>query len=363
MAADWKSFYKDFWPFGFMNDNFTSGLNRYYGFRPVTASKGMLLIEFGEVSCLEQAQWLKPRLIFLGELVAHFLSKRIGKGDVPLPGQRENVIKVEKPRPGERVTTGSFVEFKGDASTEVSSVEVLIGPGGPFKVGAARPTNGQWSLSQTLVSPGKDRILIFKALGGSGEVLQEIHTKLTVELVGSPITPELAALDPWRGSYAGLELNGSSIPRQGLDNLTLKNSLGILTEPLGDVVQFSGFDFIKGKISSFGGSGDTGISETETGALTGEVLRDLDGNDFYCAMRWAFKPNDKAFWANRRILVINPIKRKAIIVRAVDWGPNTSTGRTIDLSPKAMAALSVGTDEEVICAFAKPTDAKVGLLT
>jgi hypothetical protein len=363
IAAEWKTFYKEFWPFGFMNDNFTSGLNRYYGFRSVTASKGMLLIEFGEVSCLEQAQWLKPRLKFLGELVAHFLSKRIGKGNVPLPGQREDVIKIEKPKPGEKVRTGTAIELSGDASTEVSTIEVLIGPGGPFKLGSVSPTGGKWSLSRTLVSPGKNRPLIFKALGSSGEVLQEIQSKLTVEIVSSPTTPELATLDPWRLFYAGLELNGSKIPRQGLDNPTLKSSLGILTEPLGELVQFGGFDFIKGKVSSFGGASDTGVSSTETGALTDENLKNLDDSDFYCAMRWSFSPNDKSFWADRRLLIINPINRKAIIVRAVDWGPNTSTGRTIDLSPKALSILGVDTDEEVICAFAKPNDAKIGSLT
>jgi len=360
MAAEWKTFYKEFWSFNFMNDNFTDGLNRYYGFYPVTASRGMLLIEFGEVSCLEQAQWLKPRLKFLGGLVAHFLSKRIEKGNVPLPGQQEDVFKVEKPKPGETVTVGSIVEFSGTALSQVSTVEALIGPGGPFKLGSAKPKEGKWILTQTLASPGKNRPLVFRALDDSGSILQEIQFKLTID---SGSSPPPAVLAPWRTFYAGLDLNGSQIPRQGLANPTLKDSLGILTEPLGELVQFGGVDFIKGKVSSFGGSNDDGVSNTETGALTNEVLKALDENDFYCAMRWSFSPNDKSFWANRRLLVINPINRKAIIVRAVDWGPNTSTGRTIDLSPKALSILSVATDDEVICAFAKPNDAKIGLLT
>ena len=361
MAAEWKTLYEEFWSFDFRNDNFTDGLNRYYGFRPITASRGMLLIEFGEVSCLEQAQWLKPRLKFLGGLVAHFLSKRIDKGNVPLPGRREDVLKIEKPTPGETVTVGSVVEFSGSASSEVSTVEALIGSGGPFKLGSARPDNlGKWSLTQTLVSPGKNRPLFFKALDSSGNVLQEISSKLTVDSGSLPLPPVLA---PWRTFYAGLELNGSQIPRQGLDNPTLKDNLGILTEPLGDLVQFGGVDFIKGKISSFGGANDGGVSNTETGALTNEVLKQLGEDDFYCAMRWSLNPDGKSFWANRRLLVINPITRKAIIVRAIDWGPNTSTGRVIDLSPKALSILGADTDEEVICAFAKPNDAQIGLLS
>jgi hypothetical protein len=361
MAAEWKTLYKEFWSFGFMNDNFTKALNRYYGFAPVTASRGMLLIEFGEVSCLEQAQWLHPRLKFLGELLAHFLSNRIGEGNVPLPGKQEDVIKIEKPKLGETVVINTVVGFSGVASPQVLIVEALIGPGGPFKLGSAKPDDqGKWSFAQTLVSPGKNRPLFFRALDSSGSVLQEIESKLTVDPGSSPPPPVLA---PWRSFYAGLELNGSQIPHQGVDNPTLKDNLGVLTEPLGELIQFSGVDFIKGKTSSFGGAKDDGVSDTETGALTGEVLKQLDDEDFYCAMRWSFNPNGKSFWANRRILVINPINRKAIIVRAIDWGPNTSTGRIIDLSPKALSILDVDTDEEVICAFAKPNDAKIGLLS
>lgn len=161
----------------------------------------------------------------------------------------------------------------------------------------------------------------------------------------------------WTKFYAGLELNGSRIPRKGLGNPTLEG-----TEPFGNVVQFAGLDFVKGSTSWFGGEDDDGVTPDETGTLTGEILRKLSKDDYYCAMRWSYSPNGKRFWANQRILVINPINQKAVIVRAIDWGPNTTTERIIDLSPKALKDLGADTDDDVLCAFAQPNSQPVGLI-
>lgn len=336
-------------------------LLRYYGFKPTTASRGMLLVELGEISCLEQAQWLKPQLKFLGALIAHFLSQRIGKGNIPAPGQIASVFTVDEPKPGQTKTTSTPIEFKGTANPQVVTVEATVGPGGPFKIGSAKPSsNGTWNFTQTLVTPERNRPFIFKALDSSGNVLQTIQFNLTLQPSKLGAQPILA---PWRSFYAGLNLSGSQIPYQGLNNSKLKDTLGMLQEPLGEIVQFAGVDFVKGKVSSFGGSSAEGVSPTETASLTGEILRELSEEDFYCAMRWSFEPNGVSFWKNRRLLVINPLNQKAIIVRAIDWGPNTSTGRILDLSPKALKTLEVETDDEVICAFAKPADVSVGLLT
>lgn len=158
----------------------------------------------------------------------------------------------------------------------------------------------------------------------------------------------------WKDTYAGLEINGSNIPRKGLSNPTLGE-----LEPFGDVVQFAGLDFVKGKVSWFGGKDDDGVTQDETGSLTGEPLRKLGEPPFddkkhkyYCAMRFSFTPNGKNFWANQKILVINPINQRAIVVRAIDWGPNTSTKRVIDLSKQALDELGAETDDDLLCAFA-----------
>jgi len=178
----------------------------------------------------------------------------------------------------------------------------------------------------------------------------------TPSLAGDSVTPK------WATFYAGLDLNGSQIPRKGLKNLTLKKALDVDEEPLGEVVKFEGSDFVRGKVSWFGGEEDDFVSVDETGALTGETLRSLKADDYYCSMRWSYSPNSKSFWADRRLLVINPMNQKAVIVRAIDWGPNTSTNRILDLSPQALKALDVETDDDLLCSFAKPDGHPVGLI-
>lgn len=86
-AADaWRALYGRFIPFAFMADDFTTNLRNYYGFRQVRASDSALVIELGELTCPRDRAWLAPRLEWEGELLAYFLSQRIGKGDVPDPG-------------------------------------------------------------------------------------------------------------------------------------------------------------------------------------------------------------------------------------------------------------------------------------
>jgi hypothetical protein len=85
-AAGWRQLYGRYWPFGFQPDNFTAGLRDYYAFKQVDASDGSLVLELGEITCPAQRAWLEPRLRWAGALLAHFLSIRIGKGNVPDPG-------------------------------------------------------------------------------------------------------------------------------------------------------------------------------------------------------------------------------------------------------------------------------------
>lgn len=253
-AQEWKALYGKYWPFRWMNDNFTTNLSHYYGFGYTYTTDSEFVIEFGELTCEKQAKWLKPRLAWLGALLAHFLSQRLGKGDVPDPGPYE-------PRTRKR------------------------------------------------------------------------------------------AAHAWAELYAGLDLEGFAIPRAGLRNNTLFKTLGIKKEPLGLIYRYEERDFVKGKISHFGGPEDRYVAPDETVALTGELARQLPKEDYYVAMRWDYR-GQKRFWVNRHLLVVNPVNDKAVIVRAIDWGPNTNTGRVLDLSPRTLEYLEAATDDELICAFA-----------
>ncbi|HTU80929.1 MAG TPA: hypothetical protein VMF61_02305, partial [Candidatus Acidoferrales bacterium] len=85
-ATAWRALYSRYFPFRFEPDDFTVGLRDYYGFRQVDASEGALVLELGELTCPAQRAWLAPRLQWEGALLAYFLSRRIGKGNVPDPG-------------------------------------------------------------------------------------------------------------------------------------------------------------------------------------------------------------------------------------------------------------------------------------
>lgn len=82
-AKAWRKLYGAYWPFGFQPVNFTAGLRGYYAFKQVDARNGSLVLELGEISCPAQHQWLASRLHWEGELLAYFLSRQIGKDNVP----------------------------------------------------------------------------------------------------------------------------------------------------------------------------------------------------------------------------------------------------------------------------------------
>lgn len=101
---------------------------------------------------------------------------------------------------------------------------------------------------------------------------------------------------------------------------------------------------------------------------------------WYCAMRWPYAvmntageitlavPSNlvdkaKQWWNGRRVLVINTVNQKAVVLRAADWGPATSTGRVIDMSQYALeTALAGATDVQVDIRFA-PDGAQLGPYT
>lgn len=83
----WREVYSEYFPFHFQPDDFTTGLRDYYAFRQVVPRDAALVLELGEVTCPAQRRWLAPRLDFEGRVIAYFLSRLIGKGDVPAPAK------------------------------------------------------------------------------------------------------------------------------------------------------------------------------------------------------------------------------------------------------------------------------------
>ncbi|MGF1497193.1 MAG: hypothetical protein ACFB8W_10270 [Elainellaceae cyanobacterium] len=160
----------------------------------------------------------------------------------------------------------------------------------------------------------------------------------------------------WRDRYGGITENGSTIPHNAISNPVQEGQ-----EALGTLVQFEGLEFVRGSVSWFGGANDPSVSDGATAALTCERLRDLNGaEDYFCAMRWGFEPNGRQFWSNKRILIVNPVNRKAVVARAVDWGPPSRTGRILNVSRNTLVALEAATDDDLLVALAKSDNQAIG---
>ncbi len=141
-------------------------------------------------------------------------------------------------------------------------------------------------------------------------------------------------------------------------------------EPIGPNI-LDGFELptVFGKAGVFGGPKDRSAKPDDKLALpTGlhfqyERYRTLNPKSFYCAMRWDYRQQHKSteegkrWWANKKLLVANPVNGKSVVVRAVDYGPHESTGLAIAVSPGAAEALGISPGDEVQIAFADPKDA------
>lgn len=92
-------------------------------------------------------------------------------------------------------------------------------------------------------------------------------------------------------------------------------------------------------------------------SLTTLTLEDLSRTQdpYYCAMRWDYGPRTEQgmkFFANRKLIVIAPGQvTRAVVVRAVEWGPPITNDGGIALSPSALSALGVSAGTTVGIAF------------
>jgi len=132
----------------------------------------------------------------------------------------------------------------------------------------------------------------------------------------------------------------------------------------------------RGKMSTFGGPDDKGMSPNEGLALvsasnfdsmskyflpeqpagTTGLARRLNPDTFYIACRWYYKVMPKEALRSSLAKVTNIRKGPSsfgvsAMAQPIDWGPNESTGRVADLSPGLAKSLSLRTDDEVEVQF------------
>lgn len=236
------------------------------------------------------------------------------------------------------------------ARVNVSTLNVRSGPSTSYSIVGSASSGQAYYLTGT--SSGWDHVWF----GGANRWFYGPYAT-NFSLGGSAPPPP----SRWSASYVGIDKDGSKIPRAGVRNGTLYNTLGIWTEPYGSVVSYSSVSFVRGKVSWFGGPNDsngpmaiTGISSTWYDNPTRPSADYVAANPakyYYCAMRWDYAPNGRAWWANQRLVVINPANGRACMVAPVDWGPNTYTGRILDLSPYVTDQLGLTTDDNALVAF------------
>lgn len=78
-ADEWKAYYSNFFKHKWHEDNFTKNLRSYYNFKYTITRDAELVLELGDLTCPTQAKWMKKNLKNLGNVVAYFAAKRIGK--------------------------------------------------------------------------------------------------------------------------------------------------------------------------------------------------------------------------------------------------------------------------------------------
>ncbi len=124
---------------------------------------------------------------------------------------------------------------------------------------------------------------------------------------------------------------------------------------------------VQGKMSSFGGPDDTGVSKREGLALfdhndiadrsdlflnvqphgTTGVARRLNPETYYIAMRWNYDTTSRNFLRTHKVIVTSVRTGESVEAQPVDWGPNHDTGRIADLSPAILKVLKLNTDDSV----------------
>ena len=126
---------------------------------------------------------------------------------------------------------------------------------------------------------------------------------------------------------------------------------------------------LNGRMSTFGGPDDSGMTPTEDLALVEKQIqaddypadfflsasaagatgwgRRLNPAKFYIACRWDYSLTPKAFLRTAQVTVQDPTNGRSAQARVVDWGPHERTGRIADISPGLARFLEINTDDIV----------------
>lgn len=122
---------------------------------------------------------------------------------------------------------------------------------------------------------------------------------------------------------------------------------------------------LRGRMSTFGGPNDAGVSPGEGLALfsvgddcslflpaqppgTTGLARRLNPEALYVACRWDYRQTPRLWLVSCVVLVTNPHTKRTCAARPVDWGPHERTGRVADLSPGLARELALTTDDECV---------------
>lgn len=137
---------------------------------------------------------------------------------------------------------------------------------------------------------------------------------------------------------------------------------------------------LQGKMSTFGGPNDKGVSPSEDLALydrndakthpflflakqpprTAGAARRLNPNIHYIATRWDYHVTPRGWLKTHQVKVTNPLNGLTALAYPVDWGPNIDTGRVADLSPALAEHLGLETNNAVVVEVPlPPTDIQV----
>jgi N-acetylmuramoyl-L-alanine amidase len=126
---------------------------------------------------------------------------------------------------------------------------------------------------------------------------------------------------------------------------------------------------LKGKVSHFGGPNDDGVAPDEGLAFISAVdqaphlflsyqpegttglARRLNPETFYIACRWDYDETPAYMLLEEMALVHAPKTGRSLKLYPADWGPHQDTDRVADISPGAMQALGITTDDEVVVEF------------
>jgi hypothetical protein len=313
-AQEWKALYKEFFPFNetWLRDNATPNEQYYYGFKYTATSDAEFVVELGDLQSLRQAEWLKPRLAWLGQLLAYYASHRIGKGGL------------QKPSP-----------FAGVPMALAAPPPVAAAAAQPTPVGNPKPFSTRPSASGNANGHSKT-----KGLQGTSQKYSDGSTVIeaTEALSASRADGLNATLTAFcrrveNGNLTTVEQNNYSYRNRQLPISTLFDNINGI--PADVPAGFQATPTRSVRASQFGkndtedegtGSPVMGLIQTNSEVFGASVKVSIMANIF--GANW--RHNDKRFTA--MIDVYFPDKKRMVRVPLVDLGPGERIRAEVDLT-------------------------------